>query len=155
MIPMTLKHSLTSVLLGAILLQPAFAAKYWVYTGTYTRGPAKGIYAFSFDPATGAMGAAELKAETSNPSWLTVHPNGKFLYAVNEHQGFGKLRTDQDHHVLADEFRRNFDDAAIPTLGDGFSIVVGLRPATGSLNQLPICGVGINFRVVIVVIPRK
>jgi 6-phosphogluconolactonase len=91
MIPMTLKLCLSSALLGAVLLQPALAAKYWVYTGTYTRGPAKGIYAFSFDPATGAMGPAELKAETSNPSWLTIHPNGKFLYAVNEENQEGMV----------------------------------------------------------------
>jgi len=84
MIRMTLKLCIMSVLLVAALIQPAVAAKYLVYTGTYTRDATKGIYAFTFDPATGAMGPAELKAETSNPSWLAVHPNGKFLYSVNE-----------------------------------------------------------------------
>ena len=84
MMRMAWKLCITSVLLAAVLIQPALAAKYLVYTGTYTRGATKGIYAFSFDPATGAMGPAELKAETSSPSWLAVHPNGKFLYAVNE-----------------------------------------------------------------------
>jgi 6-phosphogluconolactonase len=68
-----------------------------VFMGTYTRGwacppPAekgaactsKGIYAATFDPKTGALGEAKLVAEADNPSYLAVHPNGKFLYAVNE-----------------------------------------------------------------------
>src|SRR4051812_9864638 len=84
MIPMTLKFCVLSLVLIAAIIEPAVAAKYLVYTGTYTRDATKGIYAFTFDPATGAMGASELKAETSNPSWLAVHPNGKFLYSVNE-----------------------------------------------------------------------
>jgi 6-phosphogluconolactonase len=60
----------------------------WImYVGTYTKAPSKGIYAYRFQSATGAvtpMGAAGLAAETENPSFLAVHPNQRFLYAVNE-----------------------------------------------------------------------
>jgi 6-phosphogluconolactonase len=60
----------------------------WImYIGTYTRAPSKGIYAYRFQGATGEvtpMGAAGLAAETENPSFLAVHPNQRFLYAVNE-----------------------------------------------------------------------
>jgi 6-phosphogluconolactonase len=60
----------------------------WImYVGTYTRAPSKGIYGYRFQGATGAvtpMGTAGLVAETENPSFLAVHPNGRFLYAVNE-----------------------------------------------------------------------
>jgi 6-phosphogluconolactonase len=60
----------------------------WImYIGTYTRAPSKGIYAYRFQGATGdvtPMGAAGLAAETENPSFLAVHPNQRFLYAVNE-----------------------------------------------------------------------
>jgi len=58
-----------------------------MYVGTYTRAPSKGIYAYRFQGATGAitpLGAAGLAAETENPSFLAVHPNQRFLYAVNE-----------------------------------------------------------------------
>ena len=57
-----------------------------MYVGTYTRAPSKGIYAYRLR-ASGEltpMGAAGLAAETENPSFLAVHPNQRFLYAVNE-----------------------------------------------------------------------
>src|SRR5580765_8938119 len=60
----------------------------WImYVGTYTKAPSKGIYAYRFQGATGEvtpLGAAGLAAETENPSFLAVHPNQRFLYAVNE-----------------------------------------------------------------------
>jgi 6-phosphogluconolactonase len=70
---------------------------YTVYFGTYTRGWAcppeakagepctsKGIYRARFDARTGVLGAPEVAAESDNPSYLAISPNGKFLYAVNE-----------------------------------------------------------------------
>ncbi len=60
--------------------------KYFVYVGTYTEegSKSKGIYAFRFDPATTQIAAIGLVAETINPSFVAVHPNHHFLYAVNE-----------------------------------------------------------------------
>src|SRR5258708_5545837 len=55
-----------------------------VYVGTYTQGESKGIYRLHFNPKTGALGDLSLVAETPNPSWLVLHPNGRFLYAANE-----------------------------------------------------------------------
>jgi 6-phosphogluconolactonase len=55
-----------------------------VYFGTYTRQQSKGIYVSRFDPATGKLTAPVLAAETPSPSFLAVHPNHRFLYAVNE-----------------------------------------------------------------------
>lgn len=54
------------------------------YIGTYTRKDSKGIYRSTFDSETGELSEAELVAETDDPSFLTIHPNGKFLYSVNE-----------------------------------------------------------------------
>ena len=57
-----------------------------MFVGTYTRAPSKGIYAYRL-AANGdltPMGANGLVAETENPSFLAVHPNGRSLYAVNE-----------------------------------------------------------------------
>ena len=59
--------------------------QYLAYVGTYTtKTNSKGIYAYRFDAATGQLSAIGVAAETQDPSWLAVHPNGKFLYAVNE-----------------------------------------------------------------------
>ncbi len=68
----------------ALLLSAALHADWIVYAGTYTRGSSKGIYAARFESATGKLGAIGLVAETPNPTFLAVHPNQRFLYAVNE-----------------------------------------------------------------------
>jgi 6-phosphogluconolactonase len=54
------------------------------YIGTNTRPPSKGIYAWRFQPASGKLTSLGLAAETSNPTFLAVDPNQRFLYAVNE-----------------------------------------------------------------------
>jgi 6-phosphogluconolactonase len=67
----------------------AKAEKLWLYVGTYTGGPSKGIYRFEMDPATGKLTSRALAAETLNPSFLAIHPNRRFLYAVGELSDFG------------------------------------------------------------------
>lgn len=58
-----------------------------MYVGTYTAeagSTSKGIYVYRFDPETAEITPVGLAAETPNPSFLAVHPNHRFLYAVNE-----------------------------------------------------------------------
>src|SRR5205823_6310221 len=59
-----------------------------VYIGTYTGGKSKGIYLFKFNSSSGKMSAPELAIETKNPSFLCLHPNGKYLYSVGEIDSF-------------------------------------------------------------------
>src|SRR5579859_323255 len=56
--------------------------KLWVYIGTYTQGTAEGIYRFELDLANGKASKAALAVKTKDPSFLAIHPNHKFLYAV-------------------------------------------------------------------------
>jgi len=60
--------------------------KYLVYVGTYTEegSKSKGVYAYRFDPESAEIKPVGLAAETINPSFLAVHPNHRYLYAVNE-----------------------------------------------------------------------
>jgi 6-phosphogluconolactonase len=80
----------TAFLLAFLLLIvcAGAAAKrtYLVYVGTYTEegSKSKGIYAYRFDADTSEITPLGLVAETVNPSFLAVHPNHRFLYAVNE-----------------------------------------------------------------------
>src|SRR5437870_4439251 len=60
----------------------------FVYIGTYTGAKSKGIYVSRFDTKTGSLSAPELAAETKNPTFLALHPNGRFLYSVSEMNGF-------------------------------------------------------------------
>jgi len=83
---------LCSLLFGA----PAPADEYFVYFGTYTGftymyeglpaggSHSKGIYVSRFQPSTGKLSQPELAAEITNPAFLAVHPNHKFLYAATE-----------------------------------------------------------------------
>ncbi len=64
-----------------------------VFVGTYTGAKSKGIYSFRMDRATGALTPLGLAAETPNPTFLAVHPNHRFLYAINEVGGGAKAGT--------------------------------------------------------------
>lgn len=55
----------------------------WVFVGTSTAGSSRGIYRFQFDPETGIVEGFRLAAEAANPTFLAIHPSGRFLYAVN------------------------------------------------------------------------
>jgi 6-phosphogluconolactonase len=73
-----------SVVLPAPAQKESGAGDYFVYIGTYTRDKSKGIYAWRFQPANGTLTSIGLVAETSNPSFLTIHPARPLLYAVGE-----------------------------------------------------------------------
>jgi len=65
--------------------KPAANRKYLVFVGTYTtKTKSKGIYAYEFDANTGKLTPKGVAAETPDPSWVAVHPSGKYLYAANE-----------------------------------------------------------------------
>jgi 6-phosphogluconolactonase len=62
-----------------------------MYVGAYTPR-AEGISVWRFDAATGKFTPLGLAAKSENPSFLAAHPNGRFLYAVNEISNFEKKR---------------------------------------------------------------
>ncbi len=63
-----------------------------VYFGTYTGAKSKGIYLSEFDPASGKLSEPKLAAAASSPSFLALHPNHRFLYAVGEEREVGKRK---------------------------------------------------------------
>lgn len=73
-----------SAFVPAVLSAAPAKGKFLVYVGTYTRNNSKGIYVYQFDAATGDLKEMGLAAEVDNPSFVNLHPNGKFLYAVSE-----------------------------------------------------------------------
>lgn len=65
--------------------KPASSGQYIAFVGTYTsKTSSKGIYAYRFDANKGQLTPIGVSAEAVDPSFLAVHPNGKYLYAVNE-----------------------------------------------------------------------
>jgi len=55
-----------------------------VLIGTYSRGKSEGIYAYRFSSDTGKLTSLGLAAKASNPSYLVIHPNRRWVYAVGE-----------------------------------------------------------------------
>jgi len=81
---------LITVVLGALAsiagltVQQPSANDLPVYIGTYTGPKSKGIYVSRLNEKSGTLAPAELAGETPSPSFLAIHPNRDFLYAVNE-----------------------------------------------------------------------
>ena len=62
----------------------AKGANQMLYVGSYTEGTeSKGIYILRMSSA-GELSIAGVAAESANPSFIEVSPNGRYAYAVNE-----------------------------------------------------------------------
>jgi len=71
-----------------------FAAEYRVYIGTYTNtAKSQGIYSYRFDSKTGNLQPEGLAGQATNPSFVAIHPNRKYLYAVSEVSTMNGQRT--------------------------------------------------------------
>jgi 6-phosphogluconolactonase len=95
---------LTTAAAAVMMLASANAANAArAYIGTYTPDPAEarsaaqnhgeGIYLVDIDSATGAPSSPKLMAKTLSPSWITLSPDHKYLYAANEVASYGPNKT--------------------------------------------------------------
>src|SRR6476660_2596366 len=88
--PLVALFLVASLIVGSIVnLSPASAAdgarQLWTYFGTYTNnGKSKGIYCYKLDLASGKLTSVGVTEGIKNPSFLAIHPSGKYLYAVSE-----------------------------------------------------------------------
>jgi 6-phosphogluconolactonase len=78
------KYLLTTLLVQVQFLTFAQSPNdFYLIAGTYTAAKSEGIYVYKFNTLTGENKFIST-AKTSNPSFLAVSPNEKFVYAVNE-----------------------------------------------------------------------
>lgn len=88
----SIRRSAVLIVIFSVLIQWGAAqatGKYIGYIGTYTEHTnSKGIYAFRYDASNGQVTMIGVAAETTNPSFVAIRPNGRFLYAVNELQSY-------------------------------------------------------------------
>jgi 6-phosphogluconolactonase len=78
---------LTAMILSVRVQGWARTASALVFAGTYTEdkgSTSQGIYAFRWDADSGTLALVGLAATTVNPSFLTVSPDRRQLFAVNE-----------------------------------------------------------------------
>lgn len=64
--------------------RPHTMSDYLVYIGTYNGPKSQGIYVYKLTTATGRLTPLGLAAASDRPAFLAIHPNHRFLYAVNE-----------------------------------------------------------------------
>jgi 6-phosphogluconolactonase len=60
---------------------------YYLFVGTYTNTTSKGIYIYDFNSATGDFSLVSNTDSVTNPSWVTISNDQKYVYAVNETNG--------------------------------------------------------------------
>ncbi|HUZ61868.1 MAG TPA: lactonase family protein [Hanamia sp.] len=63
------------------------AQKYYLFIGTYTNTGSKGIYVYDFNSKNGDVKWISNTDSVTNPSFLTISKNEKYVYAVNETHG--------------------------------------------------------------------
>jgi 6-phosphogluconolactonase len=74
---------LTAVIFSLFTLTIVAQKKVHLLIGTYTNGKSEGIYVYDFNTSN-ASNKYISSIKSSNPSFLAVSPNKKFVYAVNE-----------------------------------------------------------------------
>ena len=125
------------------------AQNYYMFVGTYTTGKSKGIYVYKFNSKNGEVSYVSNTDSCTNPSFLSVSPNGKYLYAVNE------TGRELPGHVSAFEFDKakgklsflgqqlsgGDDPCFVTTDQSGHWVIVG-NYSGGSLAAFPVNGDG-------------
>lgn len=81
--------------------------------GTYSDRGSKGIYVLEFDRATAQFNELQTVSDKQSPSFLAIHPNGKFLYAVYRE---GMNEDDKSGTVTA--FRINSESGELSKLNE-------------------------------------
>jgi 6-phosphogluconolactonase len=74
--------------LSELVLGAPRVSELLVYIGTYTTGKSEGIYLYRLDLSSGELKYLATTKGVVNPSFLTLSPNRRYLYAVNEVQEF-------------------------------------------------------------------
>ena len=112
------------------------------YIGAYTKpGGNRGIERASLDTKTGELKLLGLAVEAKNPSFLAVHPNGKFLYAAIEDSGgaVGAFAVEKDGTLrhLNNESSKGSGNCHVSVDPSG-KCVLAANYGSGSIACLPI-----------------
>ena len=70
-----------------LLASCASQQHYYLFVGTYTNTTSKGIYIYDFNSTTGDATLVSNTDSVTNPSWVSISSDQKYVYAVNETNG--------------------------------------------------------------------
>jgi 6-phosphogluconolactonase (cycloisomerase 2 family) len=124
----------------------ANAQQYYLFVGSYNRDKDKdGIYLYRFDYNTGALQPVSALKGILNPSFLTLSPDGKYIYACSEAQtpnigGVTSLSFDSTKETLTLLSRQNSggdNPAYVGTDKDGKWLLCA-NYSGGSLSVFPL-----------------
>ena len=76
-----------AILSSLVLFMSCSSPKYYLLIGTYTKTGSKGIYVYSFNAKDGTVKKVSNTDSCTNPSFVIMSKNQKYLYAVNETNG--------------------------------------------------------------------
>src|SRR3990170_945589 len=82
-----MKNLILTIALPFLLL-PESPKENFLIVGTYTGGKSEGIYVYKFNSEEGSYKEVS-HVKTSNPSFVAVSPDEKYVYAVHENAGNG------------------------------------------------------------------
>lgn len=114
-----------------------------VYFGTYTKDRDQSIYRGTFDPRNGSLVIDQGIGGVQNPSYVELHPNGKFLYAsveAGENDGITAFAIDADTGALTQLNSRTVAGKAACHVGidpAGTTAIVSFY-TSGSIASFPI-----------------
>lgn len=85
-----MKINILILLMASVTIANTYAQKRNLLIGTYTKnGKSEGIYVYEFDSQTGKATYKNKASGVSNPSYLDISKDGKFVYAANENKKGG------------------------------------------------------------------
>ncbi len=68
---------------GFTIMHRASIAKEYIYVGTYNEDGKPGIFVYEFDRKDGVLSLVQEVGGMGSPSYLEIHPSGKYIYSVN------------------------------------------------------------------------
>lgn len=143
-----MKFSILTLLLSVVLLPPP-AHEHYLVVGTYDSPKSEGIYVYRFNSSDGSIKEIS-RIAASNPSFLAVSPNEKYIYAVSE-----KAKNGNGGEVCAFSFNKSTgnlsllnkqlsggDDPCYVSIDKGGRWVIAGNYSSGSLAVLPVSAKG-------------
>lgn len=116
---------------------------YYLYIGTYTRQTSEGIYIYQFNTKTGDFTPVSIVKGVTNPSFLAISPDQRFLYAVGGNKGDSARAFSidkQSHHLTllnAQSLQGGLGATHLAVDKTGKWVIVG-NYGSGSLTVLPV-----------------
>ncbi len=125
---------------------------YWLFVGTYTskerNGQAEGLYWYEMDTATKKTELVDVYKDIVNPSYLTISPDEKHIYAVSQTNGDSLARHGQVYALRINASSRKLEfinkqssEGGYPchiSTDHGGNIAMAANYGTGNIAIFPI-----------------